>query len=253
MKKTSVLIPCAAALLATIALTQQVTADTILTTTAKRDTYVSSGQADTNFGTMGAMMIAVPTAAQPRTEEALFGFNTASIVSSLNAQYGAGQWSISSVTVTLYANFYTNGQQPNNTSFNKISTGDFSLDWLSNDSWSETGVTWNNIANYLPSTSSTNLEENLGTYYYAAGASSFTWSLSLTSDFVNDIINDNNVTFFGTPTADSTVGYLFNTTNNSPAVLTVTATPEPSTYALLLVGTAGLAFLLKRRPSLSRL
>jgi spore coat protein U-like protein len=38
---------------------------------AGADTFVSSGQPDTNFGTLGVMELAAPTASQPRTEMTL--------------------------------------------------------------------------------------------------------------------------------------------------------------------------------------
>lgn len=106
------------------------------------DTYVSSGQPTSNFGTMGAMEIAVPTAAQTRTEESLIRFNTSAIESAFNTDYGAGNWTITSVTLSLFSNFSTAGQQPGNSSFNVIAAGNFELDWLSDDNWSETAVTW---------------------------------------------------------------------------------------------------------------
>ena len=116
------------------------------------DTYVSSGQPTSNFGTMGAMMIAVPTSAQPRTEESLIRFDTTALKSSFDATYGAGNWTVTLVTLKLFSNFSTAGQQPNNSSFNKIAAGGFEFDWLSNDSWSETAITWNTISSVLPGT-----------------------------------------------------------------------------------------------------
>jgi hypothetical protein len=222
---------------------------TTLSQVVAADTYVSSGQPTVNFGTMGAMEIAVPTAAQPRTEESLIRFNTATEEAAFNADYGAGNWAVTSVTLTLYSNFATAGQQPGNSSFNQIAAGGFELDWLSNNSWNETGITWNTLPSVLPGADGNTLA-SLGDFYWpATGASSTTWTLGLDPNLVNDIGVGGLVTIFGQPTAGSTVGYLFNTLNNNPAVLNITANvvPEPTTTALVVSGLAGLAAVHRRK------
>jgi hypothetical protein len=210
------------------------------------DTFVSSGQPTSNFGALGAVEIAVPTGAQNRTQESLIRFNTSAIESGFNTDYGAGNWTITGITLTLYSNFATAGQQPGNSSFNQIAAGGFELDWLSNDSWSETGITWNTLASVLPGTGNNQLD-SLGDFYWpATGSSSAGWNLSLDANLVVDITSGSLATIFGQPTAGSTVGYLFNTLNNNPAYLNVTAdltsdVPEPGIFGLLFAGLAGLA------------
>jgi len=217
---------------------------TTISQVVSADTYVSSGQPTSNFGTMGAMEIAVPTASQNRTEESLIRFNTSAIESAFNTDYGVGDWTITSLTLSLFSNFSTAGQQPGNSSFNQIAAGGFELDWLSNDSWSETGITWNTLPSVLPGTGG-NALDSLGDFYWpATGSSSANWTLSLDPNLVNDITTGSLVTIFGQPTAGSTVGYLFNTLNNNPAYLNVTAdvtaTPEPSALALSACGLGAL-------------
>lgn len=212
------------------------------------DTYVSSGQPTVNFGSMGAMMIAVPTAAQARTEESLIRFNTAAIKTAFDADYGAGNWTITSITLSLFSNYSTAGAQPGNSSFNKIAAGGFELDWLSYDSWVETAITWNTLSTVLPGTGG-NTSASLGTFNWAAdGSASQIWSLGLDANLLSDIASGGKVSIFGQPTAGSTVGYLFNTLNNSPAYLNVTAdvlatVPEPTALALAACGLAGFAAL----------
>ncbi len=68
------------------------------------DTFVSSGQPDANFGSLGAMEIAAPTTAQPRTEMTLLGFDTSAMQASFNFQYGVGNWAVTGVTLSLFSN-----------------------------------------------------------------------------------------------------------------------------------------------------
>ena len=192
--------PCILLLAGVLPLSLAATPTTISQKVAA-DTYVSSGQPTANFGTMGAMEIAVPTSSQNRTEESLVRFSTASVKSAFDADYGAGNWTITAITLQQYSNFSAAGQQPGNSSFNKIAAGGFELDWLSNVSWSETAITWNTLSTVLPGTG-TNQLVSLGDFYWAAdGSSSQLWNLSLASALVDDIARGGDVTLFGQPTA----------------------------------------------------
>jgi hypothetical protein len=194
-----------------------------------------------NFGTLGAMELAAPTTAQNRTEETLLGFNTSTLFSDFNSDYGVGNWTVTSVTLQLFSNVSTAGTQPNNSSFNKIAAGQFELDWLSDNNWSQTAITWDTLPSILPGTGNNTLA-SLGDFQYLAnGASSTTWTLGLDPNLVSDIASGGEVTIFGQPTAGSTVGYLFNTAGVNGAELNVTATevPEPSAMALMASCLAG--------------
>lgn len=213
------------------------------------NTYVSSGQPNMNFDNLGAMEIAAPTAAQNRTEETLLGFNTTALESAFNADYGVDNWEVTSVTLKLFSNVAGAGQQPGNSSFNKIAAGGFELDLLSDNNWNASTITWNTLSSVLPGIDG-NTSASLGDFdWLANGASSTTWTLALNPNLVNDIDSGGNITIFGQPTADSTVGYLFNTRffNGGAAELNVTATamPEPatlaSTLAMMASSLAGLA------------
>ena len=223
-------------------------APTTLGQKVEADTYVSSGEPTVNFGSKGAMMIAVSTTSQPRTEESLIRFDTLLLKTSFDADYGVGNWVVNSVTLALFSNYSTAGQQPGNSSFNQIAAGEFELDWLSNDSWSETSITWNTLSTVLPGTGD-NASASLGSFLWLAdGSSSQTWTLDLAPELVDDIASGDKVTIFGQPTVDSTVGYLFNTLNNNPAYLyvTVDVVPEPSVPALTALGVAALVLLRRK-------
>jgi hypothetical protein len=215
---------------------------TTLSQTANASTFVSSAHPNMNYGTLGAMEIAAPTAAQPNTEESLFQFNTAALESSFNADYGAGNWAVNAVTVTLFSNVATAGQQPGNSSFNQIAAGGFALDWLSDNNWSPTAVTWNTLPSLLPGAGNNTLA-SLGSFYWPATGSTATfWTLGLDPNLASDIAAGGEVTIFGQPAANSTVGYLFNTqTQGKPPVLNVTVdeVPEPSAMALMVPGLLG--------------
>src|SRR5947207_12620792 len=87
------------------------------------DTFVSSGEPDSNFGIQAGMEIAGPTLAQPRTQKALLRFNTAAMHAAFDADYGAGNWAVTGVTLSLFSNYATAGVQPANSRFNKIAAG----------------------------------------------------------------------------------------------------------------------------------
>jgi hypothetical protein len=202
------------------------------------DTFVSSGQPTVNFGALGAMEIATPTAAQPRTEETLLRFNATAMQTQFDVDYGAGNWVVTGVTLSLFSNFATAGVQPGNGSFNKIAAGGFEFDLLSNNNWSETGITWNTLPSILPGTGD-NALISLGAFSWAAdGSSSSVWTLDANPTLLDEINSGNEVTIFGQPAPGSTVGYLFNALNGGPAILNVTinSVPEPSIMSLMVVG-----------------
>jgi len=216
------------------------------------DTFVSSGQPDVNSGTLAAMQIAAPTLAQPRTLETLLRFNTSAMRAAFDADYGPGNWSVTGVTLSLFSNVATAGVQPGNTGFNRIASGNFEFDLLANDNWNESTITWNTLSSILPGSGNNNTLTPLGTYFWPAnGQPSSTWTLNANSELTSQIYSGDPITLFGQPTADSTVGYLFNTLKLNPGYLnvTVTAVPEPSIHALVacLILVTSRRFISKKR------
>ena len=200
------------------------------------DTFVSSGQPNTGFGLHGAMEIAAPTAAQPRTLLTLLRLDTAGLQASFDADFGAGNWTVTFVTLTLFSNVASAGQQPGNGSFNRIAAGGFEFDLLGNNNWNENAITWNTLPAILPGAGSTNTLTSLGNYFWpASGAGSSTWALANDPALAQKIQTGDAVTILGQPTVGSTVGYLINTSPLRPGFLNVTAeaVPEPATFRLL--------------------
>ena len=215
------------------------------------DTFVSSGDPNSNFGLQGGIEIAAPTGAQPRTQMTLLRFDTSGLRANFDADYGAGNWIVSGVTLSLFSSVPTAGQQPNNNRFNRIAAGSFELDLLGNNDWNEMGITWNTLPDILPGNGNANTLTPLGTFLWdAAGEPGSIWTLDGNSTLAGQIYNGARVTIFGQPTADSTVGYLFNTLNLNPGYLNVTATavPEPSAPTLIatLICVTGIWFFSKR-------
>lgn len=216
---------------------------TALTVSATDEAMVLSGSPNVVWDPKGGIEFSgngLNTLALSNTEYGLMEFNSASIASQLNSTYGAGGWEITGVSVSLASNFATKNVYPNKNVFNEIEPGNFTLSWLSNNGWvvgQSGGVTWNNLPNYLPGGSISNLEAE-GTFNWAAnGVGSRTgYALTPTSDLLNDIESGGLVSIIGTP-ADSNVGYLSNTpTQGNPAQLVVTAVavPEPGSAGLIL-------------------
>lgn len=221
-----------------IALPAIVTAQPITYSTGVvADTFISSGHPNDNFGGLGGMEIAAPTLAQPRTQMTLLRFDTSALRDAFDADFGTGNWIATSVSLTLVSSVTTAGQQPNNARFNKIAAGDFTIDLLSNNNWSEGGITWNTLPSILPGIGNGNTQTPLGTFFWdAIGRNTSTWTLNPDSILTQKISGGEQLTLLGQPTAGSTVGYLINARGLDPALLNITAVavPEPTSASVLL-------------------
>jgi hypothetical protein len=216
-------------------------ADAFVTTGGPTFNLVSN-----NYGGAGALSIAAP--GSPKGEfQSVMMFNFATAKSSFDTRFGAGQWSIQSVTLTL------SNAAPNNPIFNASAAGQFAISWMQNDSWVEgtgtpnapslTGISFSTISNFVSAG-----DESLGTFSYNGatnGAASY--SLNLASGLTADALSGSlaSFRFFA---ADSSVSYLFDSQNFQQAsgrpILTIVAVPEPTALAL---GTLGLAIASCRR------
>ena len=176
-------------------------------------------------------------------------FDTSSLKSQFDTDFGAGDWHITSITLTNAGNFGKAGEVPANTIFPVITAGQFKISWMQNDSWAEgTGnpnapdtttpnaLTFNN----LPSFESAS-DASLGTFNWDAPGDNIqrTWNLTLNSSLVSDLTAGTGAltSFLYTP-VDSTVGFLFNARtfggSNAP-ILSITAdVPEPVSGMMLV-------------------
>lgn len=248
----------AAGLLLLLASGTLLPAQTIWSGTAVADAFVTTGSdgslSGNNYGAAGALLIA--PAALPKGEfQSVMRFDVSGAVAAFDTAYGAGQWTITSVTLALGTNSGTNGGNPGNAIFNTIADGSFSIDWMQNDSWIEgdgtpmspgaSGITFDTLPGFLSGS-----DELVGTFFWPAGGNGVTtWTLNSEPSLISDITSGGLVGF-RFYAADSEVSYLFNsrtfTTAANRPVLNITAVvPEPGAALLFLVGAGAMA--LRRR------
>jgi hypothetical protein len=208
------------------------------------DAFVRSADPTHNYGGAGALSVSGPIATnslgtQNGLLDAFLQFNVSGAVSSFNAAFGVGQWTITGVTLGVTA------QAPNNTIFN-FGSGTFAVDWVANNAWTEgtgtpaspttNGITYAQESSLLNS----NVDEALGTFNYSGATSGrMNLSLGLTSGFLSEVSTGSLVSFYMTATPNSTVGFTFNSENFGTAsarpsmIITAVVVPEPATVVLL--------------------
>ena len=235
-------------------------ADTYVITNTTADAFLASGSAGNpaganlnanNYG--GAGTLAIASASSPKGEfDSIIKFNTAAAINQFNTTYGAGNWQITGLTLSLASNTGTNGAIPGNSIFNTVSGGNFGIDWLALDSWVEgsgtpasppaTGVNFNSISTLLAGS------DALGTFTYTPPGNNVyaNYFLPLNASLLSDAATGGDVSlyFFA---ADNQVSYLFNSrtfaSGRPQLTLTVAPTPEPATLSLLAVSLGGILYL----------
>jgi hypothetical protein len=217
-------------------------------TNAAADAFVTTGSTGNlsanNYGGAGSISLAAPGLPQGEFQSVL-QFNLSGAFNSFNNIFGAGQWSLQSVTLQL------NAAPANNAIFNTPAAGQFGISWMQNDSWTEgtgspsapgaSGITFTTLENMLIGAN----DQSLGLFSFNGATSGvFTYSLGLSSGLTGDLLAGENLTvrLFA---ADGSVSGVFNSRNfgtvaNRP-LLTVVAVPEPGTLCL---GALGVALLL---------
>lgn len=209
------------------------------------DAFVTSGPLTNdltanNYGGGGALAVSAAGLAKGEFQSVL-SFDMSSAKSSFDNLYGAGLWTLQSVTLQLTAG------SPNNAIFNANSAGSFGVSWMHSDDWTEgtgtpnapktTGITFSSLqADFAnPST-----DETLGTFGYdGSGSGARVYTLNLPSGFASDILAGDLVSL-RLWAADSTVSYFFDSRSfgnaGSRPLLSINVVPEPGAATLLVVG-----------------
>ena len=237
------------------------------------DAFVTSGSGNNanpsdNYGAAGALVVAGSASANGEFLS-LVEFNLSAAKTAFDTQYGVGNWTVSSVRITLKSNFGIQGEQPSNLIFPSINTGGFSITWMTNNSWSEgTGtpsvpsvypsssgslasdITFNNLTNFESGS-----DEALGSFQYTPPGNNtntpVNWSLNTgvsASGFTSAIAAGQNISLLFSPT-DTTVSYLFDSRTQSSygPIFTITAVPEPGVASLILAGVVSLVVFSRRK------
>lgn len=201
----------------------------------------SSGSLSTsNFGAAGALAIAASGLPQGQFQTVL-KYDLSSELNALNTQFGAGQWTVQSVSLTLTASAHPNPI------FNSVAAGMFTVSLMQNNSWAEgtgtggaptsDGISFSSLENDYIGAS----DQELGTFSFAGNASGAnTYSLNLSSSLLADIMGGEELSLrlFA---ADNNISYLFNSRNITgpltaePTLTVDVATiPEPRSSALFV-------------------
>ena len=209
------------------------------------DAFVATGPGGNlsgdNFGAAGALAVAAGDLPQGEFQSVL-EFDLSGAESSFDAQFGTGQWSVQSVALQLTATPHSN------VIFNDPAAGQFNISLLQNNGWIEgtgtggkpttDGISYSSLQGVFINNGT---DQGLGTFGFGGGTSgSDTYILGLTSGLVGDVQagNDLSLRMYA---ADNEVSYLFSSrTSGAPSSpeLIITATPEPESLALGLMGVA---------------
>ena len=218
------------------------------TSIATGDAFVAAGPTGNlranNYGGGGALAVAAGNL--PNGEfQSVIRFDLSGARASLDAQYGAGQWSLQSVGLQLTSSPH------NNTIYNDIAAGSFGISLMQNTSWvegtgnasnpSSTGINFNSLQSTFISPG----DQALGTFSFDGSSTGVnTYNLNLSSDLSSAIMSGS-VAGLRLYAADSSVSYLFSSRAmqppNQPELL-ITAVPEPTIVALAALGSGLLLF-----------
>jgi hypothetical protein len=231
-------------LICTVFCLTSVQAQVIYSNTTSQDAFLATGSPDTpnppgtdltnlNFGAAGALAVS-PANADKGQFQSLLMFNFSGAVSLFDSAYGTNGWIITGLALQLASNFATNGLQPNNKIFNVVNTGNFAIEWLSDNGWVEgtgtpaqptmDGVTFGSLPCLLSKPC-----EILCTNTYTPPGDNVPviYTLPLDTNLVSEIEAGTNTTLL-LFAADNQIGYLFNSheygRGNQPMIY-VTAGP----------------------------
>jgi hypothetical protein len=211
------------------------------TVTTIADAFVATGSPNNpegddlsgnNYGGAGTLAIS-PASALKGEFRSVIKFDLSGAPGQFTAAYGTN-WVIGGVSLELTSNYGQQGAQPNNPIFNAINTGNFVIEWMSDDTWVEgsgnpsfptvDGITFDTLPDFLMLP---HIPLCTNTYVPPGNNIPVTWRLPLNTNLVTNILAGGQVSFYFYA-ADNQVGYLFNSYSygrgNQP-LIHVTANP----------------------------
>ena len=221
------------------------------------DAFLSAANPTLNYGTAGTLTIASASAAKGAFDSVVM-FSTAAAYNQFNSTYGAGNWLVTGMTLSLASSsFGTSGAIPTSQILNTVEGGNFGIDWLGNNSWVEGTGNGNGAANGAVSFNSISTlfsagSDTLGTFTYTPpGNNTYaSYALPLDANLVSDAaaVSALSLYFFAADNPDS---YLFNSKDNSSdhpeLTITAAAVPEPAGFTILSSILAGWLVLRRRQ------
>jgi hypothetical protein len=223
-------------------------------TPAVSDAFVATGPTgnfkNNNYGGGGALALAA--GALPNGEfQSVLKFDLSGARNSLDSQYGAGNWSIQSISLQLSSSPH------NNSIYNEVHAGQFGISLMRDNSWIEgtgnasnpgaTGINYNTLQTSFINPA---LDSALGTFNFSGGSSGLNQYLLETGSVLDaELMAGDNITLrlFA---ADNSVSYLFSSRAASSQAaqpeLIISAIPEPGVSGLLAFGIAVLLWQKKR-------
>jgi hypothetical protein len=227
-----------------LALTPLITTAATFSANPVADAFVTTGPGGTlsssNYGGAGAISVSAPGSAQGELQSVM-RYDLSGARTLFDTTFGAGNWTVRSVRLQL------TGQVANNGVFNTPAAGLLGVSWMQNDSWVEgtgnpsaptsIGITYDSLPTFLGPN-----DQDLGSLSYnGATSGSFANTLTLSSGLLGDIQNGGllSLRLFAGDASVSGVfpSRTFITPANRPLItIDAVAVPEPSTFALGLLG-----------------
>ena len=214
------------------------------------DTFVRAATPTSNYGSaqpgMGALAVSGLTSvngsgAPVGRVDTFIKFGLASLFPTLDADFPGG-WQIESIALRVEEQ-----SNPNNAlyAYGPVGGGTFDINWIPDDTWSETTLTWNTAAGFLDDPMQLLVDEfpTIGRQPVNTFVEHFC-DLPLAGSFYDDLLDGNPVSLYLT-TQDTDEGFQFASSNNlTPArrayvlldVAAASAVPEPASLGLVAIG-----------------
>jgi len=193
----------------------------------------------------------------------VFHFDIGSKVDSLNATYGAGNWTVNNITLSFNSSY----AKQNNSRFG-VGTGSFDILWVENDNWMQSaGTPTDKQLNPIYASNQTDLDAWAGssallgsetfTRVGTTGYVALNYSLGEQGSFVQDIVSasasgDKAISLYLMGTSD-TLGMIIFTGGQGQSLPTLSfdvvaaPVPEPEAYAMFLAGLGFLGAISRRK------